>query len=87
MEQPTLTMKPPVEVEFLEEARLFIWRPRGILDEAAVNKVLVDLLRREAMAAKPFNRFSDLSAIESFHLTLFFMSRFTGAFPTPGADR
>src|SRR5437667_9559662 len=69
MEQPTLAMKPPSEVEFLEEAHLLIWRPRGILDEAAVNKVLVDLLRREAMAAKPFNRFSDLSAVESFHLT------------------
>src|SRR5213596_2016311 len=62
-------MKPPSEVEFLEEAHLLIWRPRGILDEAAVNKVLVDLLRREAMAAKPFNRFSDLSGLESFHLT------------------
>jgi hypothetical protein len=62
-------MKPPVEVEFVEEARLLIWRPRGILDEAAVNKILVDLLRREAMAAKPFNRFCDLSAVESFHLT------------------
>jgi len=62
-------MKPPAEVEFLEEAHLLVWRPRGILDEAAVNKVLVDLLRREAMAAKPFNRFCDLSAIESFHLT------------------
>ena len=69
MEQPTLAMKPPSEVEFLEEAHLLIWRPRGILDEAAVNKVLVDLLRREAMAAKPFNRFCDLSAVESFHLT------------------
>lgn len=69
MEQPTLAMKPPAEVEFLEEAHLLIWRPRGILDEAAVNKVLVDLLRREAMAAKPFNRFSDLSFVESFHLT------------------
>ena len=69
MEQPTLAMKPPSEVEFLEEAHLLIWRPRGILDEAAVNKVLIDLLRREAMAAKPFNRFSDLSGLESFHLT------------------
>jgi len=69
MEQPTLAMKPPAEVKFREEAHLFIWRPRGILNEAAVNKVLVDLLRREAMAAKPFNRFSDLSLVESFHLT------------------
>ncbi len=67
MEQPALAMKPPAEVEFLEEARLLIWRPRDILDEAAVNKILVDLVRREAMAAKPFNRFCDLSAVESFH--------------------
>ena len=57
------------DVQFHEDLWLVAWRPRGILDEAAVNKVLVDLLRREAMAAKPFNRFSDLSAVESFHLT------------------
>jgi hypothetical protein len=69
VEQPALAMKPPVEVEFLEEARLLIWRPRGVLDEAAVNKVLADLIRRENMAAQPFNRFSDLSGLESFHLT------------------
>src|ERR1700745_246943 len=69
VEQPALAMKPPAEVEFLGEAHLLIWRPHGILNEAAVNKVLVDMLRREAMAAKPFNRFSDLSAVESFHLT------------------
>jgi len=69
VEQPAIAMKPSADVEYIEEARLFVWRPRGILDEAAVNKVLVDLLRREAMAAKPFNRFSDLSGLESFHLT------------------
>jgi hypothetical protein len=57
------------DVEYVEDANLFVWRPRGILDEAAVNKVLVELLRRETMAAKPFNRFSDLSLVESFHLT------------------
>src|SRR5260370_36709357 len=69
VEQPPLAMKPPLEVEFLEKARLLIWRPRGILDEAAVNKILVDLIKRETMAAQPFNRFSDLSGLESFHLT------------------
>ena len=57
------------DIQFHEDLHLVVWRPRGILDEAAVNKVLVDLLRREAMAAKPFNRFSDLSVVESFHLT------------------
>ncbi len=69
MERPTLGMKPSADVEYIEEARLFVWRPRGSLDEAAVNKVLVDLIRRETMAAQPFNRFSDLSGLESFHLT------------------
>ncbi len=62
-------MKLPADVEYVEDANLFIWRPRGILDEATVNKVLVEVLRRETMAAKPFNRFSDLSLVESFHLT------------------
>lgn len=57
------------DVLFHEDLHLFVWRPRGILDEAAVNKVLVKLLRRETMAALPFNRFCDLSAVESFHLT------------------
>src|SRR5256886_17311517 len=65
----TKFLGPPADVEYVEDANLFVWRPRGILDEAAVNNVLVDLLRRETMAAKPFNRFSDLSLVESFHLT------------------
>lgn len=69
MEQPALAMKPPVEVQFHEDLHLVVWRPRGILDEAVVNKLLVNLLRRETIAAKPFNRFSDLSVVESFHLT------------------
>jgi hypothetical protein len=57
------------EIQFHNDLHLVVYKPRGVLDEAAVNKVLVDLLRREAMATKPFNRFSDLSAVESFHLT------------------
>ena len=65
-------MKTP-DVQFREDLHLLVWRPRGVLDEAAVNKVLVDLLRKESMAAKPFNRFCDLSAVESFHLTFKFV--------------
>ena len=62
-------MELPSDVEYVEDANLFVWRPRGLLDEAAVNRVLVELIRRETIAAKPFNRFSDLSFAESFHLT------------------
>ena len=62
-------MEIPPDMQFRDDLHLVVYKPRGILDEAAVNKVLVYLLRREAMAAKPFNRFTDLSAVESFHLT------------------
>ena len=62
-------MESPPDVRFHEDLHLIVWRPRGLLDEAAANKVLVDLQRREAAAAKPFNRFSDLSLVESFHLS------------------
>src|SRR5947199_9494252 len=57
------------DLQFHEDLRLIVWKPRGILDEAAVNKVLADLQRREAAADRPFNRFSDLSVVEFFHLT------------------
>jgi len=62
-------MKAPASVQFNEELRLFVWKPRGILDEAVVNKVLVDLVRHECRASQPFNRFSDLSEVQDFHLT------------------
>src|SRR5438477_10801590 len=56
-------------VEFHEDLHLIVWRPRGVLDEPAVNRVLLEVLRREPTAAQPFNRFCDLSLVESFHLT------------------
>ena len=62
-------MEVPRSVQFHEHLHLFVWKPRGILDEPAVNKVLVDLLRYERRASQPFNRFSDLSEVQDFHLT------------------
>ena len=56
-------------MQFNEDLRLFVWKPRGILDEATVSKVLVDLVRYECRASQPFNRFSDLSEVQDFHLT------------------
>src|SRR5258705_13335167 len=49
----------PPEVQFNEDVRLFVWRPRGVLDEAAINKVLGSLEDLEAKLQAPFNRFSD----------------------------
>jgi hypothetical protein len=52
-------MKLPPDVEFHEDIRLLIYRPRGVIDEAAL-KTVVDVLEDlEAKLQKPFNRFSD----------------------------
>ena len=52
-------MKLSPDVEFHEDIRLLIYRPRGVIDEAAVKKVVDVLEDLEAKLQKPFNRFSD----------------------------
>jgi len=52
-------MKLPPDVEFYEDVRLLIYRPRGLIDEAAVNKIVAVIEEIEAASPEPFNRFSD----------------------------
>lgn len=52
-------MKLPPDLEFLEDVRLVIWRPRGLLNEASVNKVISALGDLEAAMKDPFDRFAD----------------------------
>jgi hypothetical protein len=52
-------MKLPPDIEFHDDIRLLIYRPRGVIDEAAVKKVVDVLEDLEAKLQKPFNRFSD----------------------------
>ena len=52
-------MKLPREIEFHEDIRLLVYRPRGLLDEAAINKVLGALEDLEAKLQAPFDRFLD----------------------------
>ena len=54
-------MKLPPEIEFHEDIRLLIYRPRGSIDEAAVNNVISVIEEIEAATQEPFNRFSDTS--------------------------
>ena len=61
-------MKLPPDVQFDEKVRLFIWRPHGLIDESAVNKIITILGEMEAGSAEPFNRFSDTSAAEAVDL-------------------
>jgi hypothetical protein len=53
----------PPDVEFHEDIRLVIYRPRGLLNAASIDKVLGVLKDLETQLKEPFNRFSDASAI------------------------
>lgn len=52
-------MKLPPDVEFHDDIRLLIYRPCGVIDEAAVQRVVDVLEELEEKLQKPFNRFSD----------------------------
>src|ERR1700757_1312047 len=58
----------PADVQFYEDVHLFVWRPRGVLDEAAINKVLGSLEDLEGKLQAPFNRFSDTLAADEVEL-------------------
>src|SRR5947208_11164195 len=61
-------MKLAPDVEFDEDIRLLIYRPRGVVDEAAVQKVVDVLEDLEARLQAPFNRFSDTLAADEVEL-------------------
>src|ERR1700720_3778150 len=52
-------MKLPPDIEFHDDIHLLIYRPTGVIDEAAVKKIVDVLEDLEAKLQKPFNRFSD----------------------------
>jgi hypothetical protein len=55
-------MKLPPDLEFHEDIRLLVYRPRGLVNEAAFNKVISALEDLEAKLQEPFNRFADTVA-------------------------
>jgi hypothetical protein len=61
-------MKLPPDLEFHEDIHLLIYRPRNVIDEAAVKKILSVLEDLEAKLEKPFNRFSDTLAADEVEL-------------------
>jgi len=52
-------MNLPPELEFHDDILLLIYRPHGVIDEAAVKKVVSVLEDLEARLEKAFNRFTD----------------------------
>ena len=47
------------EIQFHEDIRLLVYRPRGLLNEASVNKIIQIVEDLEARLEEPFNRFFD----------------------------
>jgi hypothetical protein len=62
-------MKLPADVTYIEDVSLFVWRPRGVLDEAVVNKILVFVADQESRLGRPFDRFTDMSALNAVDLS------------------
>ena len=58
----------PPDIEFNEDIRLFIHRPRGLLNEATVNRVISVLGDLETASPEPFNRFLDTLAADAVDL-------------------
>ncbi len=66
-------MKLPAHVLFRKDLSLIMWKPRGVLNEASVNEIVVFVGTAEARSSKPFNRFCDLSALDAVDLNFKFV--------------
>ena len=65
----------PPDVLFHSEARLLVYRPRGILSEHRINAIIAFLEKEEDAAYTPFNRFTDLSKLDALDLDVNAMIR------------
>lgn len=64
----TLPLLP--DVEFHEDTGLRVYRPRGLLNRAAINKIISLIGDLELKLKKPFNRFLDTTAAEVVDLNV-----------------
>ena len=69
-------MNAPAGVECFEDARLFSWRPRGVLDEATLNEILAFVVLQEGRFGQSFNRFTDLFQIDAVDVTFKYVFHF-----------
>lgn len=70
-------MKLPPGLEFHEDIQLLIYRPHGVIDEAAVKEVVSVLEDLEARLGKPFNRFSDTLQADEVELNFKYVIQFS----------
>jgi hypothetical protein len=65
----------PPDVEFHEDICLLIHRPRGLLNRAAINKIISLIGELEFTLKKPFNRFLDTAAADAADLNSEYIRR------------
>jgi hypothetical protein len=61
-------MKLPPDVEFYEDIRLIVWRPRGLVNKAALNKIITVHGEHETAFKEPFNRICDTVGADAVDL-------------------
>jgi len=61
-------MKLAPDVEFHEDIHLLVYRPRGVINEQAIEKVISVVEDLEARLQEPFNRFSDTLGADEVEL-------------------
>lgn len=66
-------MKLPPEIEFHPDIRLLVYRPSGLIDEAAINRVIGVTEGIEAASKQPFDRFSDTSETHEVELNFHYV--------------
>src|SRR5436305_985033 len=68
-------IKLPADIEFYEDIHLIVWRPRGLVNKAAINKIISLIGELEFTLKKPFNRFLDTVAADAVDLNLEYVRR------------
>jgi hypothetical protein len=64
----SISMIFPFGVQFHADQRLFVWQPRGLLNENIVSDVVAALSQVEAELGEPFNRFCDTAGVDQIAL-------------------
>jgi hypothetical protein len=84
-------MKLPLDIQFHEDIRLLVWKPHGVLNEAALKHIMTLLEGIEASSNEPFNRFTDGQALDAIDLNFryvfdFALFRRLSAAPRPRSE-
>jgi len=70
-----INIKLPPDLKFYEDNHLLVWRPRGLLNKAVLNRIISILGELETTRKDPFNRFSDTVKADEVDLNFEYIIR------------